>query len=76
MLGLYIFGKSFAQLKRLIASKTIADVQFFYYSKFNKSEDHKRWHAYKKAVKDYKGMGKLLSEPTHHQHILGRLRND
>jgi len=76
LLGLYIFGKSFDKLKRFIGSKTIDDVQFFYYAKFYKSEDHKRWHAYKKAIKDNEGKGKLMSEPTHHQQILRHLLNN
>ncbi|KAK2395007.1 arginine-glutamic acid dipeptide repeat protein [Trifolium repens] len=80
MLGLYIFGKSFAQVKRFIDSKTIGDIQSFYYTKFYKSEDHKRWKEYKKARKEYIGKKSvyrqtLFTTPTH-QYLLSRLLNN
>ncbi|CAJ2662109.1 unnamed protein product [Trifolium pratense] len=84
MLGLYIFGKSFAQVKRFIGSKTIGDIQTFYYTKFYNSEDHKRWKVYRKAREEYitttNGYRKvyrqkLFTTPTH-QYLLSCLLNN
>ncbi|KAK2448728.1 arginine-glutamic acid dipeptide repeat protein [Trifolium repens] len=82
MLGLYIFGKSFTQVKRFIGSKTIGDIQTFYYTKFYKSEDHKRWKAYREARVEYIVVDDeyeisvyrqtLFTTPTH-QYLLSRL---
>ncbi|XP_045791882.1 uncharacterized protein LOC123886622 [Trifolium pratense] len=75
MLGLYIFGKNFAQVKRFIGSKTIGDIQTFYYTKFYKSEDHKRWKVYRKAREEkYVYRQTLFTTPTH-QYLLSRLLN-
>jgi hypothetical protein len=84
MLGLCIFGKSFAQLKRFIGSKTIGDIQSFYYTKFYKSEGHKRWKAYREVRVEYIVVGRckisvyrqtLFTTPTH-QYLLSRLLNN
>ncbi|WJX23587.1 hypothetical protein P8452_12786 [Trifolium repens] len=84
MLGLCIFGKSFAQLKRFIGSKTIGDIQSFYYTKFYKSEGHKRWKAYREVRVEYIVVGRckisvyrqtLFTKPTH-QYLLSRLLNN
>ncbi|PSR92615.1 hypothetical protein CEY00_Acc27213 [Actinidia chinensis var. chinensis] len=43
LLGLYIFGKNLVQVKKFIESKTMRDVQSFYYGKFYRSDKYRRW---------------------------------
>ncbi|XP_010414949.1 PREDICTED: uncharacterized protein LOC104701024 [Camelina sativa] len=43
VLGLYTFGKDFAQVKRLLERKEIGDILSFYYGKFYKSAKYKIW---------------------------------
>ncbi|KAM7279012.1 hypothetical protein ACFE04_006146 [Oxalis oulophora] len=49
LLGLYIFGKDFDEVKKFVESKTMDDVQAFYYGRFYKSEKYLRWSACLKA---------------------------
>ncbi|KAL1832549.1 hypothetical protein ACET3Z_002200 [Daucus carota] len=43
LLGLYIFGKEFSQLKRFVGSKKMEDILFLYYGKFYRSVQFTRW---------------------------------
>ncbi|XP_052208284.1 uncharacterized protein LOC127812045 isoform X2 [Diospyros lotus] len=43
VLGLYIFGKNLVQVKRFMDGKTMGDILSFYYGKFFKSDEYRRW---------------------------------
>lgn len=43
VLGLYTFGKNFAQVKTFLESKETGELLSFYYGKFYKSSKHKIW---------------------------------
>ncbi|KAL8100358.1 uncharacterized protein LOC141683972 [Apium graveolens] len=43
LLGLYIFGKEFSQLKRFVGSKKMEDVLLLYYGRFYSSAEFTRW---------------------------------
>ena len=74
ILGLYIFGKSFAQLKRFIGNKTMGDILSFYYKKFYKSGKHQRWHQCKNSKSINCIFGEKFFQPPSQQKLLSRLR--
>ncbi|KAM0951111.1 putative transcription factor MYB/SANT family [Dioscorea sansibarensis] len=43
LLGLYIFGKNLAQIRKFMGSKGMGDILSYYYGKFYKSDAHRRW---------------------------------
>ncbi|KAK9084183.1 hypothetical protein Scep_030654 [Stephania cephalantha] len=43
LLGLYIFGKNLVQVKKFVDSKEMGDILLFYYGKFYRSDEHRRW---------------------------------
>ncbi|KAK9146888.1 hypothetical protein Sjap_006791 [Stephania japonica] len=43
LLGLYIFGKNLVLVKKFVESKEMGDILLFYYGKFYKSDEHRRW---------------------------------
>ncbi|CAH9081328.1 unnamed protein product [Cuscuta europaea] len=43
LLGLYIFGKNLSVVSRLIGSKQMGDILSYYYGKFYRSRDYRRW---------------------------------
>ncbi|KAK1385645.1 SANT domain-containing protein [Heracleum sosnowskyi] len=43
LLGLYIFGKEFSQLKRFVGSKKMEDILLLYHGKFYRSIEFTRW---------------------------------
>ncbi|KAJ0980682.1 hypothetical protein J5N97_008937 [Dioscorea zingiberensis] len=49
LLGLYIFGKNLAQMRRFIGTKDMGDVLCFYYGKFYRSDAHRRWSECRKT---------------------------
>ncbi|RAL45102.1 hypothetical protein DM860_015508 [Cuscuta australis] len=48
LLGLYIFGKNLSLISRFIGSKKIGDILPFYYGKFYRSRDYRRWSGCRK----------------------------
>lgn len=48
LLGLFIFGKNFVQIRRFLDNKGIGEILSFYYGKFYKSDEHRRWSECKK----------------------------
>nr|GEX41600.1 homeodomain-like protein [Tanacetum cinerariifolium] len=49
LLGLYIFGKNFARLRRFIESKKVGDILSYYYGIFYKSDEYERWSDCRKS---------------------------
>ncbi|KHN16114.1 hypothetical protein glysoja_012090 [Glycine soja] len=43
LLGLFIFGKDFVQIKRFLENKEMGEILSFYYGKFYKSDEYRRW---------------------------------
>ncbi|RDX89656.1 hypothetical protein CR513_28593, partial [Mucuna pruriens] len=48
LLGLFIFGKNFVQIKRFLENKGMGEILSFYYGKFYKSDEYRRWSDWKK----------------------------
>ena len=48
LLGLFIFGKDFVQIKRFLENKEMGEILSFYYGKFYKSDEYQRWSDCKK----------------------------
>lgn len=48
-LGLYVFGKNFAHVEKLVGTKKMKEIQSFYYGKFYKSDAYRRWHECKRT---------------------------
>ncbi|KAJ7977960.1 Arginine-glutamic acid dipeptide repeat protein [Quillaja saponaria] len=43
LLGLFIFGKNFIQIKRFLENKEMRDILSFYYGEFYRSDEYRRW---------------------------------
>lgn len=73
VLGLYTFGKNFAQLQKLLESKEIGEILSFYYGKFYKSAKHKIWSISLKRRSGRCIQGKKLYSDWRLQLLLSRL---
>ncbi|XP_058741165.1 uncharacterized protein LOC131613521 [Vicia villosa] len=73
VLGLFIFGKNFIQIKRFLENKGMGEILSFYYGKFYKTDGYRRWSECRK-LKGRKCMigKKLFSEPKQRE-LLSRL---
>nr|XP_043628785.1 uncharacterized protein LOC122600179 [Erigeron canadensis] len=49
VLGLFIFGKNFASLKRFMESKNRGDIMAYYYGIFYRGDEYKRWSECRKS---------------------------
>ncbi|KAG9154156.1 hypothetical protein Leryth_000630 [Lithospermum erythrorhizon] len=49
LLGLYIFGKKLALVKRFVGTKTMGDVLCYYYGTFYSSFDYRKWSEGRKS---------------------------
>ncbi|GLT28920.1 hypothetical protein SLA2020_038220 [Shorea laevis] len=59
LLGLYIFGKDFDMIKRLLENKDMGEILSFYYRKFYKSDAYLSWFGRRKR-KNKKFFGKKI----------------
>ncbi|CAA7047577.1 unnamed protein product [Microthlaspi erraticum] len=73
VLGLYTFGKDFAQMNKLLDSKETRDILSFYYGKFYKSAKHKIWSSFLKKRSRRCVQGKKLYSGWRLQQLLTRL---
>lgn len=76
LLGLYIFGKEFSQLKRFVGSKKMEDVFLLYYGKFYRSIEFTRWTKITKRrkVKSKKwAYGQRMFSGSRLQELLSRI---
>ncbi|KAJ7973355.1 Arginine-glutamic acid dipeptide repeat protein [Quillaja saponaria] len=76
LLGLFIFGKNFKQIKRLIENKEMGDILSFYYGEFYRSDGYRRWSNSRK-IKGRKGRkcirGKKIFTGWRQHELLSRL---
>ncbi|WVY96466.1 hypothetical protein V8G54_028617 [Vigna mungo] len=73
LLGLFIFGKNFVQIKRFLENKEMGEILSFYYGKFYKSDEYCRWSDCKK-IKGRKCItGDKLFSGQKHIELLSRL---
>ncbi|XP_022640677.1 uncharacterized protein LOC111242312 [Vigna radiata var. radiata] len=73
LLGLFIFGKNFVQIKRFLENKEMGEILSFYYGKFYKSDEYRRWSDCKK-IKGRKCItGDKLFSGQKHIELLSRL---
>ncbi|WVY97886.1 hypothetical protein V8G54_030037 [Vigna mungo] len=73
LLGLFIFGKNFVQIKRFLENKVMGEILSFYYGKFYKSDEYCRWSDCKK-IKGRKCItGDKLFSGQKHIELLFRL---
>jgi hypothetical protein len=73
ILGLFIFGKNFLQIKRFLDNKRMGEILSFYYGKFYKTDGYRRWSDCRKKKGAKRMIGqKLFSGPRQHE-LLSRL---
>ncbi|RHN78545.1 putative transcription factor MYB/SANT family [Medicago truncatula] len=73
LLGLFIFGKNFMQIKRFLDNKRMGEILSFYYGKFYKTDGYRRWSECRKKKGGKRMIGqKLFSGPRQHE-LLSRL---
>jgi len=73
LLGLYIFGKNFIQIKRFLESKGMGEILAFYYGKFHKSDEYRRWSDCRKIKGRKSTIGQKLFTGRRQQELLSRL---
>ncbi|KAK4282795.1 hypothetical protein QN277_014128 [Acacia crassicarpa] len=75
LLGLFIFGKNFTQIKRFLVDKGMGEILAFYYGKFYKSDGYVRWSDCRK-IKGRKCMtGQKLFTGWRQHELLSRLNS-
>ncbi|WJX85399.1 hypothetical protein P8452_67858 [Trifolium repens] len=73
LLGLFIFGKNFIQIKRFLDNKGMGEILSFYYGKFYKTDGYRRWSECRKKKGSKCMIGrKLFTGPRQHE-LLSRL---
>nr|KYP74326.1 hypothetical protein KK1_007000 [Cajanus cajan] len=73
LLGLFIFGKNFIQIKRFLENKGMGEILLFYYGKFYKSDEYRRWSACKKMKGRKCISGRKLFSGRKQRELLSRL---
>ncbi|XP_061348509.1 uncharacterized protein LOC133293903 [Gastrolobium bilobum] len=73
LLGLFVFGKNFIQIKRFLENKGMGEILSFYYGKFYKSDEYRRWSSCRK-IKGRKCMiGQKFFTGRRQHELLSRL---
>lgn len=73
LLGLYIFGKNLALIRRFVGTKDMGDVLSFYYGKFYRSDGHRRWSECRKMRSRRCIHGSRIFTGWRQQELLSRL---
>lgn len=73
LLGLFIFRKNFNQIKRFLENKGMGEILSFYYGKFYKSDEYRRWSGCRKAKGRKCMTGQKLFTGLRQQELLSRL---
>ncbi|KAK7284360.1 hypothetical protein RJT34_19105 [Clitoria ternatea] len=73
VLGLYIFGKNFIQIKRFLENKGMGEILSFYYGKFYKSDGYRRWSDCRKMKGRKCLIGEKLFTGLRQRELLSRL---
>ncbi|XP_057427735.1 uncharacterized protein LOC130721029 isoform X2 [Lotus japonicus] len=66
LLGLYVFGKDFDQIRRFLDNKEMGEILSFYYGRFHKSDEYCRWSDRRKR-KGRKCVHKLFAGQKQHE---------
>ncbi|KAI5424295.1 hypothetical protein KIW84_030476 [Lathyrus oleraceus] len=73
VLGLFIFGKNFTLIKKLLENKGMGEILSFYYGKFYKSDGYQRWSECRKLKGRKCMIAKKLSTKMRQHDLLSRL---
>ncbi|GMI85012.1 hypothetical protein like AT1G09040 [Hibiscus trionum] len=73
LLGLYIFGKNFVQIKQFIENKDMGDILSFYYGAFYRSDGYCRWSDGQKRSRRRNIYGRKIFTGWRQQELLSRL---
>ncbi|WJX80110.1 hypothetical protein P8452_63152 [Trifolium repens] len=73
LLGLFIFGKNFVQIKRFLDNKRMGEILSFYYGKFYKSDGYRRWSECRKIKGRNCIIGDRLFTGPRQRELLSRL---
>lgn len=73
LLGLYIFGKNLALVKKFVGTKQMGDILAFYYGRFYRSEKYRRWSECRKARGRKCIYGQRLFKGWRQQELVSRL---
>ncbi|CAL5194711.1 unnamed protein product [Lathyrus oleraceus] len=73
VLALFIFGKNFTQIKKLLENKGMGEILSFYYGKFYKSDGYQRWSECRKLKGRKHMIAKKLSTKMRQHDLLSRL---
>ncbi|KAK7277941.1 hypothetical protein RJT34_22961 [Clitoria ternatea] len=73
LLGLFIFGKNFVQLKRFLENKGMGEILSFYYGKFYKSDEYRRWSDCRKIKGRKCTRGHKIFPGRKQQEVMSRL---
>ncbi|GKU86785.1 hypothetical protein SLEP1_g1261 [Rubroshorea leprosula] len=73
LLGLYIFGKNLIYVQKFVDTKTMGDVLSFYYGKFYRSDEYRRWAECRRLRTKRCINGQKLFTGWRQQELLSRL---
>lgn len=73
LLGLYVFGKNFIQIKNLIVDKDMGEILSFYYGEFYKSDKYQRWSNCRKTRNRKCVYGRKIFTGWRQQELISRL---
>ncbi|KAK7259034.1 hypothetical protein RIF29_24628 [Crotalaria pallida] len=73
LLGLFIFGKNFVQIKSVLENKGMGEILSFYYGKFYKSNEYHRWSSCRKLKGRKCLIGEKLFSGRRQHELLSRL---
>ncbi|KAK7258882.1 hypothetical protein RIF29_24471 [Crotalaria pallida] len=73
LLGLFIFGKNFVQIKSFLENKGMGEILSFYYGKFYKSNEYRKWSSCRKLKGRKCLIGEKLFSGRRQHELLSRL---
>ncbi|GAU38718.1 hypothetical protein TSUD_396470 [Trifolium subterraneum] len=73
LLGLFIFGKNFIQIKRFLDNKGMGEILSLYYGKFYKTDGYRRWSECRKKKGRKCMIGRKLFTGLRQHELLSRL---
>lgn len=73
LLGLYIFGKDFVQVKKFVENKSMGDILMLYYGEFYGSHEYQRWSECRKAQSKKCVHGEKIFTGRRQQELFSRL---
>ncbi|XP_021974691.1 uncharacterized protein LOC110869774 [Helianthus annuus] len=73
LLGLYIFGKNLRVVNKFMGNKGMPNVLSYYYGKFYRSDEHRKWSLYRKKRSRKSIPGKRIFSGWRRHELLSRL---